>query len=151
MTENTQELARQRAGNVTSEAAGSTGQWAPTLFQTSSQSHAWSSHWKAPEFPRNCMTSPIVEVSKARLKVVGSLCIALQSVPNLPSILGTKATVVVYKLLTLPSARRHTSKTKDAQPSTRPVADTKRCASWRSKEETIKAAYTAPACPDTGP
>ena len=126
MMENTQELARQRAGNVTSEAAGSTGQWAPTLFQTSSQSHAWSFHWKAPEFPRNCMTSPIVEVSKARLKVVGSLCIALQSVPNLPSILGTKATVVVYKLLTLPSAWRHTSKTKDAQPSTRPVADTKR-------------------------
>ena len=97
------------------------------------------------------MTSPTVEVSTAMLKLVGSLRIGLQSVPNLPSILGTKATVVVYKLLTLPSAQRHTSKTKDAQSSTRPVADTKSCASWRSKEETIEAAYTAPACPHTGP
>lgn len=104
-----------------------------------------------PQNFQGCMTSPIVEVSKARLKVVGSLRIALQSVPNLPSIVGTKATVVVYKLLSLPSAQRHTSKTKDAQSSARPVADTKRCASWRSKEETIKAAYTAPACPHAGP
>ena len=103
-----------------------------------------------PQNSQGCMTGPIVEVSKARLKVVGSLRIALQSVLNLPSIVRTKATVV-YKLLSLPSAQRHTSKTKDAQSSAWPVADTKRCASWRSTEETIKAAYTAPACPHAGP
>lgn len=42
--EGTQELARQRAGNMAFKAAVSSGQWAATVYQTSSLGCAWSSH-----------------------------------------------------------------------------------------------------------
>lgn len=76
-----------------------------------------------------------------------------QPVLNLALTPGTKATVVLEKLFPLlpTPTQRHRSKTKDAQPPAQPVADTERCTSQRSKEETIKAAYTAPACPHVGP